>query len=196
MDQHASLEEYKNLHYKDNRGMKEYFDLLPELKGSLHRDVSLLDIGCGEGLALKQIHDKFCCKVIGTNVTPQKKTGIQSMQCRADNLPFKCDVFDIIISVHGISWEPNQKKALEEIVRILKPGGKAFIYLLQFSYSIDLFIGEKFWKDLDRKAYVNKFEFSPLTEIKGADISSCCYCFPENMVNGCCSEWYVKICKY
>lgn len=196
LGQTLSTDDYKLLHYVENRNIVDYFNLLPDLANSLNSNVHLLDIGCGEGLAIKQIKDKYHCSVVGTSLSGKKINGLKIEKCRADYLPFDSNSFDVIVSVHGISWEPNQKKALEEVVRVLKPGSFAYIYMLQFSYSIDLFVGDRFWEDLNKGQYIEKYEFSPNKVIDGATIYCQEHRYPGDMVNGCCSEWYITIQKH
>tara|TARA_B100000809_G_scaffold263890_1_gene318266 strand:+ start:2800 stop:3603 length:804 start_codon:yes stop_codon:yes gene_type:complete len=43
----------------------------------------------------------------------------------AENLPFEADFFDIVYSWGVIHHSPDTPKALKEIIRVLKPGGKA-----------------------------------------------------------------------
>ena len=51
-----------------------------------------------------------------------------------DNLyiPFKSNIFDHVISIgviHHLSTEKRRIKAIQELTRILKPGGKLMIYV-------------------------------------------------------------------
>lgn len=194
LGQSLSIDDYKKLHYFENRDLESYFALLPGLENLIDRESRILDIGCGTGLALKELRDTFGCEVIGTTIN-KKAQDLDTVQCKADKLPFSNDSFDIVLSVHGISWEPNQRKAFNEIVRILKPGGTAFVYLLPFSYSIDLFVGNIFWNELNREKYVKEYEFSPNSIIPGATCFYQKHDYPENKVNDYCSEWFVKIKK-
>ena len=55
--------------------------------------------------------------------------GCQSMQSDAENLPFANDTFDIVYSNGVLHHTPNTEKAIEDIHRVLKPGGQAVIML-------------------------------------------------------------------
>lgn len=59
----------------------------------------------------------------------------------AENLPFKENLFDFIYSWGVIHHSPNTPKAVDEIYRILKPGGKARIMIYN-KYSL---IGFMLW---------------------------------------------------
>eukprot|EP00960_Hanusia_phi_P077903 768753-Hanusia_phi.AAC.4 len=92
---------------------------------------------CGEGRSLSgcwQVNPKVlmmgsdrsrglveCCKGMGQDV------------CLADNLqlPYRSDSFDAAISIaviHHLSTEDRRAAAVKEILRILRPGGRALIY--------------------------------------------------------------------
>jgi ubiquinone/menaquinone biosynthesis C-methylase UbiE len=47
----------------------------------------------------------------------------------AENLPFKDNYFDFITSYGVLHHTPNTQKSIDEVYRVLKPGGKAIISL-------------------------------------------------------------------
>lgn len=47
------------------------------------------------------------------------------------NLPFEDDAFDIIFCNHVLEHIPNDQKAMEELFRVLKPGGMAILQIPQ-----------------------------------------------------------------
>ena len=59
----------------------------------------------------------------------------------AENLPFESNTFDIVYSWGVIHHSPNTIKALEEIIRVLKPGGTAKIMVYHRHSLLTLF----FW---------------------------------------------------
>ena len=60
--------------------------------------------------------------------------GISWCQCDAENLPYSEDCFDRITIGFGLRNVTNKELALKEMLRVLKPGGKALI--LEFSKPI------------------------------------------------------------
>jgi ubiquinone/menaquinone biosynthesis C-methylase UbiE len=42
----------------------------------------------------------------------------------AENLPFADGSFDVVLSVFGVMFTPNQEQAAHELLRVCKPGGK------------------------------------------------------------------------
>lgn len=59
-----------------------------------------------------------------------------------EELPFKSNVFDNVISFGVLHHTPNTEKGIKEIYRVLKPGGKAF---LSFYYKNFLLRQPMFW---------------------------------------------------
>ena len=45
----------------------------------------------------------------------------------AQELPFENGAFDVVLSVFGVIFAPNAERALAEALRVLSPGGRAFI---------------------------------------------------------------------
>ena len=93
----------------------------------------VLDIACGSGTAALVAERRYC-KVTGIDYVPEL---IERAKLRADangqevefrvedaqNLPFADDSFDVVISVYGVQFAPDQERAAGEMVRVCKPGG-------------------------------------------------------------------------
>jgi ubiquinone/menaquinone biosynthesis C-methylase UbiE len=47
--------------------------------------------------------------------------------CEAENLPYNDDVFDVVYSCGGFNFYNNKKMAINEMIRVSKPGKKIFI---------------------------------------------------------------------
>ncbi|MBL7055161.1 class I SAM-dependent methyltransferase [Candidatus Woesearchaeota archaeon] len=78
----------------------------------------LLDVGCGTGIS-----SQFNCKVIGIDpsiglLRLNKKRN--KILAKAENLPFKNNAFDIVVSVTALHNFDNIEKALKEIKRVGK----------------------------------------------------------------------------
>lgn len=149
--------------YTFSRDMYEYFKKLPYLQENLKAGQTVLDIGAGNGSAISGIKESYQCNITASGVEIPSDALCPFTVAVASNLPFVDNSFDIVISVHGVSWEPDQKKAFEEILRVLKPGGTAHIYLITFRHSIALWFGNHFWDDVGVNQDVcSMYEFDPL----------------------------------
>jgi ubiquinone/menaquinone biosynthesis C-methylase UbiE len=42
----------------------------------------------------------------------------------AENLPFADGSFDVVLSIFGVMFTPNQEQAARELLRVRRPGGK------------------------------------------------------------------------
>ncbi len=86
----------------------------------------VLEIGCNRGRLLKKLQ-KQNINAIGIDVNEkavQKKVVDEVYLMDAENLEFEDESFDKIYSAHTIEHIPNLKKAIDEMDRVLKPGGR------------------------------------------------------------------------
>src|SRR3989344_3648783 len=100
---------------------------------NINMGARILDLGCGLG-NLTWYFKNVKAKVIGVDISPQSiayaKTHIKSANITfkvqsANNLDFADNYFDAVIG-NGILHHLDLKKALPEILRVLKTGGKIF----------------------------------------------------------------------
>jgi SAM-dependent methyltransferase len=90
--------------------------------------------GCGNGRYLhinKSVY-KFGVDVCYPLVELSKEKGYEVLVADNQSLPFKDAAFDAVISVgvlHHFSTEDRRIKALNELCRVLRPGGKLLVYV-------------------------------------------------------------------
>ena len=110
----------------------------PFTLGAIHPGEAILDIGCGAGvdsiIAAKMVGPEG--KVTGIDLVPEmlakarenaQITGVDNvtfMEASAEQLPFPDYRFDVVISNGVFNLVVDKVKALEEVYRILKPGGR------------------------------------------------------------------------
>lgn len=86
-----------------------------------------LDVGCGPGL-LPAIFSSFGCKAIGVDSDPEMfhPSPLHTISAVADayTLPFASNTFDLITATNLLFLLSNPVKALIEMKRGLRPGGK------------------------------------------------------------------------
>ncbi len=118
---------YDELHKEEQ--LKKYRIIQKNL--GIGEENTLLDVGCGTGFS----SEIFNCRIIGIEpsreMVKKNKTSENSelFQGRAEHLPFKDGIFDVIICVTAIHKFENPRKALEEMKRVGK--GKGAITILK-----------------------------------------------------------------
>ena len=118
---------------------------------ALRGDENVLDVGCGSGLLLNGAAQRLTTgKATGIDIWAPHSGGgnfallmknaraegvadkIEFKQADVRNLPFEDASFDVIVSsgaLHHISHEmPDHEKALNEMTRVLKPGGRIVLW--------------------------------------------------------------------
>lgn len=122
--------------YKINKKSKEFKEMVNQFFSE--GKVNILEIGCGTGEYTKQISTmlpkaNFTCLDIS-----EKSVDVAKSKCRkrnnvkfgvgsAYNTNFKSNSFDVVCGFY-ILHHLDFKKALKEVNRILKPGGRIFFY--------------------------------------------------------------------
>lgn len=115
---------------------------------------NVADLCCGTGDIASMIKDiepdscvtgiDFSCEML--NIAKAKNSKVKYLQADVTNLPYKDNTFDIITMGFGLRNIQNAEKAVEEVYRTLKPGGK-FLHI-----------------DFGEKNLINKF-YDKLTPI-------------------------------
>ncbi len=148
-----------------------------QIEGIDFHNKELIDIGCGTGIialqALKMGAKKAVCGDISNymlergrekaKVLGYDSSRIQFYQLDAESLPFDDNSFDIVLTGMTVGILPGQKKAVNEMYRVLRPGG-----LVSFGAHGP----EHYWEAADatlraiNKKYVlgYRLEFWPCTE--------------------------------
>jgi ubiquinone/menaquinone biosynthesis C-methylase UbiE len=97
----------------------------------------VLDVGCGNGYVLSR-YAKGRANVVGVDLTwtgvslsgqrfrLQNLSG-QFLQGNAETLPFHDESFDLVTSMGVLHHVPSMEKAINEIHRVLRPGGEFVI---------------------------------------------------------------------
>lgn len=94
----------------------------------------VLDVACGNGNAALAAARRFC-QVTGLDYVPEllAKAGERARAERlelttvvgdAERMPFQDGRFDVALSTFGVMFAPDQERAANELMRVVRPGGK------------------------------------------------------------------------
>lgn len=98
----------------------------------LPSDGIILDVGGGTGRVAQYLRGKAAQILVADESfkmlqEAQKKGGLRPVLSLAENLPFQNDSFDCIIMVDAFHHVADQHKTVDELWRILRPGGRIII---------------------------------------------------------------------
>lgn len=100
--------------------------------------LQLLDIGCGTGRLLKLLaHELPQARLTGLDLAPnmlqQARERLEDQVCLiqgdAEQLPFADQTFDLVVSSSTFQWLTQLDRCFDEVIRVLKPGGR-FVFSL------------------------------------------------------------------
>jgi ubiquinone/menaquinone biosynthesis C-methylase UbiE len=142
-----------------------HYSLIKELEGRSFK--TLLDVGCGNGIFLSMVLNKFDVEVSGIDISPGMiEKSKELLDSRADlkvgdseHLPWNDGSFDVVTCSASFHHYPNPELVLKEMRRVLRPDGILMIAdpftsneLLRFFANILI----KFSKSGDVKIYSQK----------------------------------------
>jgi len=115
-----------------------------------HSTERLLDVATGSGNAAIAAARRGC-DVVGVDYVPalleraRRRTEAEGViaafaEGDAEALPFEDGSFDVVSSVFGVMFAPNQERAANELVRVTRPGGRIGLV----AHTPDGFIGQLF----------------------------------------------------
>ena len=110
----------------------------PFCLGAIRAGEVVLDVGCGAGfdvyVASRAVGEAG--EALGVDLTPEmvsvakenmERVGLTNAEVRcgsSEDLPFECASIDVVISNGVFNLSPNKRRSFEEVVRVLKPGGR------------------------------------------------------------------------
>ena len=114
----------------------------------------MLDIGCGGGATLKRllkrskeaqvygidISEESVAKARKVNATVLDKQ-VFVCQGSAERLPYDDGKFDLVTAVETVYFWPNLPECLQEVRRVLKPGGR-------FAIMVEVIEGDSMWTNV------------------------------------------------
>ncbi len=94
---------------------------------------SIMDLGCGEGILLEKLTNHFPnASIMGVDFIPEnieicKKIGLNAVIGDLYNLDFPDNSWDTVLLIEVIEHLENPDSAINELFRVLKPGGTLVI---------------------------------------------------------------------
>lgn len=119
--------------------------------GGLER---VLDIGCHHGTYSRKL-SAHCAHTIGLDISKEHllvakgtvSSRVELVQASAESLPFKDSAFDAVICIETLEHISEHQRAVEEISRVLRPGGRVVVTmpnkLCPFQYHLTSEKGER-----------------------------------------------------
>ena len=126
-----------------------------------HDGLTMLDIGCGGGATLKRLLKRSeGAEVYGIDISKESVAKARKInkalldkqvfvqQGSAEKLPYEDGKFDLVTAVETVYFWPNMPNCLQEVRRVLKPGG-------HFAIMVEVVSADSKWTNLvdGMKAY-------------------------------------------
>jgi ubiquinone/menaquinone biosynthesis C-methylase UbiE len=95
----------------------------------------VLDVGCGEGL-MAGICKERGCSYVGIDILLEqlhRTDGAHYARGEGTRLPFADGVFDVATCIDSFEHFPSQAEACRELLRVLRPGGRLFLSVPNYS---------------------------------------------------------------
>lgn len=107
---------------------------------NLNKKDLILDVGCANGNMLNFLYSKNIKKLYGIDISDsmiaraEKRLGKRAVLkvASVEKIPFQSNSFDYVLSTEAFHHFPNSQKAVKEMTRILKKGGKLVIADINF----------------------------------------------------------------
>jgi SAM-dependent methyltransferase len=99
-----------------------------------HPGERVLDVACGSGTAALVAARRYC-EVTGVDYVPElierarlrataDALDVEFRVGDAQALPFADATFDVVLSVYGVQFAPDQERAANELLRVCRPGAR------------------------------------------------------------------------
>jgi ubiquinone/menaquinone biosynthesis C-methylase UbiE len=125
-------------------------EIILQLMKNIDENSGILEVGCSGGMLVSKLQKKGYTNIKGIDISSHaisqcKKKGISNVQVMDGSATsFDPETFNIVVASDILEHINQEKKALKEWNRILKPGGTLIVFVPAFSI---------LWSDHDKKNY-------------------------------------------
>lgn len=102
------------------------------------RDLRILDCGCGTGYNLRVMlapyGRTFGFDLHVDSMRLARAGGRPLVRANMEQIPFASDAFDLVTSFDVIQSVPDDRRAVRELARVLKPGGRLMLNVTAFDF--------------------------------------------------------------
>jgi ubiquinone/menaquinone biosynthesis C-methylase UbiE len=116
-----------NIVYNASENLAEALEIVP--------DERVLDVACGSGNGAIAAARRTWGGTVGADYVPSllergreraaaERLEIEFVEADAQDLPFEDGSFDVAMSIYGAMFAPDQQRAADELLRVVKPGGR------------------------------------------------------------------------
>jgi 2-polyprenyl-3-methyl-5-hydroxy-6-metoxy-1,4-benzoquinol methylase len=130
--QNSDFDESSAVSYEAGQTLvdKLWFKMIVQKITSRVKAGTVLDVGCGNGMLLKDFIDKGW-KASGVDLSPwaqkgAKLYGYKLYTCELEKSQLPDNSFDVVVSTSTLEHIPQPYLHVKEILRVLKPGGLAY----------------------------------------------------------------------
>lgn len=113
---------------------------------SINETSHILDAGCGTGQTAAYLYNQYGANIVGVDINPvmlkkasdrflSQQIPIQLFHASLEEIPLKDETFDLVLSESVLAFVQKQK-ALSELFRVLKSGGRLIGNEMTINYPI------------------------------------------------------------
>lgn len=136
----SNLDARAVIHERFSTNPYGWFNWVFDSLSKLSHNVNILELGCGPGYMWKECSQRIPASwmIILSDLSPGMLDAARQNlavtgrrfnfeQIDAQEIPYPDETFDVLIANHMLYHVPDRKKALSEMRRVLKTGGRFFI---------------------------------------------------------------------
>ena len=121
-------------------GQRRRLQMVLDAAGDRTRGAALVD-GCGVGMYLHYMSEDFAL-VVGLDIELERLREAQTLEKNVVNgvgekLPFPTGTFDLVLSHEVLEHVQDDAKAIQEIIRVLHPGGRLVLFCPNRGYPFE-----------------------------------------------------------